>query len=398
MGRRILVAWELAGGPAHVRRLLPIADELTARGHSVTLAVRAVEATRRALGRAAYPLLPAPAWRGTAPRGFIASSYAEVLQQAGYGDPTSLNALVSDWLDRFTAAWPDIVVADFAPTAMLAARIAGLPLATVGNGYALPPLQTPLPNMRPWTAVDPVAIATAEAGVLSVINTVLASHGKPPLARLAALFDAEASFLCSFPELDHYLDRGEAEYFGVIYDDRTGEPPTWPDGHGERVFATLDARTHNPVPLLEALDRLGLPSVMQVTGLAAEAAAALSRGRVRVTGVPVHLPTALEACDIVVCQGLGTVAAALVAGRPVLVLPVYVEQMMTLHRVARQGYGLGVPADADAETTGAALRRLLDDPSCRRAAGAFSLSYAGYQPGLALTAISEELIALPVLA
>jgi hypothetical protein len=403
MARRVLFAWELGGGYGHIRRMLPIADGLAELGHAVTLAVPDVGAARRQIGRSPHPLVPAPVWRGAAAPGFTASSYAQVLEQAGYADPASLHTLLGDWLDRFAAVWPDVIVADFAPTAMLAARIAGLPIVALGNGYTLPPRRSPLPFMRPW-AVSPGADpdpagATAEAAVLAEINTALGLRGVPPLPALEALFEAQATFLCSFAELDHYEDRGEADYYGAIYDDRTGQPPMWPGGPGERVFGYLNAQ-HRPVaPLIDALDRLGLPSVLHVTGLPSSTdAAALSRPSVRVTSAPVQVAAALEGCDIVVCQGIGTIAAALVAARPVLVMPAYVEQMMTLNRVVKQGFGHGVPGGADTDAMTSALRRLLDDAGCRRHAANFSRSYAGYSPSLATAAIIEEMSALPALA
>jgi hypothetical protein len=425
--------------------MLPIADGLAERGHSVTLAVPDVGTARRQIGRSSHPLVPAPVWKGPAQPGFVASSYAQVLQQAGYANPAALHTLLSDWLARFEAVWPDLVVADFAPTAMLAARTAGLPVVALGNGYTLPPRRTPLPFMRPWAQTmgaqtmgaqtmgaqtmgaqtmgllplgakpsgaqqlgsEPSGVTLAvpesdhvasEAAVLAEINAALAIRGASPLPALEALFEAQATFLCSFAELDHYEDRGQADYYGAIYDDQTGQPPVWPTGAGERVFGYLNARHRPPAPLIEALDKLGLPSVLHVTGLSSSTDAAdLSRPSVRVTSSPVQVAAALAGCDIVVCQGIGTIAAALVASRPVLVLPAYVEQMMTLHRVLRQGYGHGVQVKADADAISAALRRLLDDAGCRRNVANFARSYAGYHPSLATEAITDELSNLPAL-
>ena len=94
------------------------------------------------------------------------------------------------------------------------------------------------------------------------------------------------------------------------------------------------------------------------------------------------------------CQGSGVVAPALLAGRPVLMLPNPVEQMMTLYRVARQGYGQGVAPEADMDIAGAALRRLLDDPDCRLRAANFARSYHGYTPATATDTIIEECLDL----
>ena len=60
-----------------------------------------------------------------------------------------------------------------------------------------------------------------------------------------------------------------------------------------------------------------------------ELAAELSGPTIRVVTEPVNRDAMLAHCDIVACQGSGVVAPALLAGRPVLMLPNPVEQMMT---------------------------------------------------------------------
>jgi len=70
-------------------------------------------------------------------------------------------------------------------------------------------------------------------------------------------------------------------------------------------------------------------------------------------------------------------------------LPVFVEQMMTLHRVASQGMGHGLSPDSDAAALDAALRRLVDDSVCRQHAANFGRSYNGYTPDIALDAVVE---------
>ncbi len=79
----------------------------------------------------------------------------------------------------------------------------------------------------------------------------------------------------------------------------------------------------------------------------------------------------MEASDIVICQSADAAIPALLNGKPLLMLPVFVEQMMTLHRVASQGMGHGLSPDSDATALDAALRRLVDDSVCRQHAVEF---------------------------
>jgi UDP:flavonoid glycosyltransferase YjiC (YdhE family) len=286
------------------------------------------------------------------------------------------------------------VVADFAPTAMLACRVAGIRVAAMGDGYSLPPHATPLPPMRPWADVPAAQLTEADGVLLAAINTTLRAAGARPLARVAELFAAEATWLCTFPELDHYEGRGEADYFGEVPPPSAGFAVDWPPGSAERVLVMIDSR-HRPFrPLLRALAELGLPAVVQAWGMTREVAVTLSGPTIRLVTEPVNRDAMLAQCDLVACQSSAVVAPALLAGRPVLMLPHPVEQMMTLYRVVRPGLGTGVPADATADVANAALRRLLDDAGCRKHVANFARSYHGYQSAMATDAIVEDCRAL----
>ena len=86
-----------------------------------------------------------------------------------------------------------------------------------------------------------------------------------------------------------------------------------------------------------------------------------------------YIPQTLivRACDVVASHaGSGTVLAALGSGIPQLCLPQAADQFINAAAVARTGAGLAIaPADIDVPGVAAAVRRLLDDPGFRRAAG-----------------------------
>src|SRR5206468_6923800 len=134
----------------------------------------------------------------------------------------------------------ELVVGEFAPGAMLAARCAGTLCVPVGMGWNLPPAATPLPAIRFWEKPEPAVLQAAEVRLLATINPALAAAGGRPVDRLAELFDPKLCCLCVFPELDHYLDRGEADYFGAIYQLAEGIAPQWPIGSAQRCFASVN--------------------------------------------------------------------------------------------------------------------------------------------------------------
>lgn len=393
-GKHVIFACELGNGLRQADRILPIAAGLVAAGHRVSVAMPEGAPAASLIAAAGHPVLTGPSWRAEPPPGFLAANFADVLLQIGFATPEALAGLLDGWLALYRAEAPALVIADFAPTAMLACRVAEVRFGALGDGYGLPPATAPLPTMRPWAELPAgtlaATLAETDGRVIAVINATLRGLGTRPITRVAELFRGEASWLCTFPELDHYEGREETDYFGEVLPPGRGIAVDWPAGSAERVLVMMDSR-HRPFrPLLRALTHLGLPAVVQAWGMTPDLAAALSGPTIRVVTDPVNRDAMLANCDIVACQGSGVVAPALLAGRPVLMLPNPVEQMMTLYRVARQGLGHGVPAEADTDAAGAAIRRLLDDPACRQRVARFAESYDGYQPSIATDAITAE--------
>lgn len=392
--RHILFACELGNGLRQADRIRPIARGLMRAGHRVTVAMPHEAPAASLIEHAGIPVVVGPSWRAETPTGFLAANVSDILFQSGYATPEALGGLLTGWVELFRTTAPDLVVADFAPTAMLACRVARLRLAALGDGYSLPPLTTPLACMRPWADIPPAMLVQTDGRVLAAINATLPSLGGRPLARMADLFRAEATWLCTFAELDHYEGRQDAAYCGEVPPQSGGFAADWPAGSAERVLVMMDSR-HRPFrPLLQALERLGLPAVVQAWGMTPDLAVELSGPLTRVVTEPLNRDAMLAQCDVVACQSMGVVAPALLAGRPVLMLPNPVEQMMTLHRVARQGLGHGLPPDAGIDAAEAALRRLLDDAACRQRAANFARYYHGYKPEMATDAVLEDCLDL----
>jgi UDP:flavonoid glycosyltransferase YjiC (YdhE family) len=347
---------------------------------------------------AGFPIVDAPRWSVPPPPGFVALSYADLLMHGGYAAPDALRGLMTGWQQVLDRTTPDLLIADFAPTAMLAARVAGVAMAAVGDGFSLPPLTAPLPTMRPWADVAADALASVEGRILAVINARLGTLQVRELRRLRDLFDGVSTFLCTFPELDHYPNRADGIWYGEVFAPSRGPAAVWPAGTGERVYVDLDPRHPALTAIVEALGRLGLPTLVQAGapqagGMGARQADAIERDAIRVT-TTTNRASVLSGCDMVICQGQEVAVPALLAGKPMLMLPVFVEQMMTVHRVATQGLGYGVEPNADATAIDAAVRRLVDDRTCRLRAVNFARSYEGYRPGIAVDAVADAIGAL----
>ena len=373
---RILLAWELGAGLGHVGRLKPIADELARRGHAVTLCLLDLVGTRALLRDIPYPCLQAPVALQDRGTGTAPMSLAEILDGCGYRDPDVLDVLVRAWRATLACTAADALVADFAPTAILAARASEVPAAAVGLGFAIPPAGLPLPSFRPWERVEPGRLERAEAGVLGVVNHVLARHGARPCAQGWELFAGDRALLCDWPELDCYArgtlpegDRWHGQGFAVD----VGEPPAWPAGNGPRVFAYLKGRHPDVEAVLRALVTRGCRTICYLAAVPTGQARPVEHPSIRYSSGPVDLGEALPACDLVVCHaGGGTTARALLAGVPLLLLPRQNEQGLNSLSIARLRAGVASFPGPRPFDYAAALRQLLDEGDARAAARAFA--------------------------
>jgi hypothetical protein len=388
-GRRVLLAWELGGGYGHLHLMLPLADRLTAAGYQPCLAVQNHVTGLALLNGRTCPLLDVPPKLA----GFAAArrieSWADIVLNAGYATPAAAGQAIAGWLALLRSQDIDLVVAEFAPGAMLAARVADIPCIAVGVGWGQPPAVSPLPAIRIWEPPAAESLAAAEALLLGALNPALEALGGRPLESLATLFDPADCCLCSFPELDHYPARGKADYFGAVYQLTEGAAPRWPAGEGSRCFAYLNGM-HPVVPaLLAGIDAIGFPTVLHLRDCDPSLAASFPANAWLASG-PLRLDGVLAERPLVICQGMNLMSAALAAGCPVLALPEHLEQSVLANLLVQQGFGLGVSPQATAAETAATLHRALTEPGFRAAAAQFATRYAGYAPELAVEAVVEE--------
>jgi UDP:flavonoid glycosyltransferase YjiC (YdhE family) len=357
--KRILVAWELGGNWGHLARDVPIALALRDRGYDVHFAVRDPQTAAQFLAPHGFTFEQAPVapvrW---ASRFAVAENYGGVLSTQGYGDPAVLHDLVAGWLEVFHSSRPTLVIADSAPGARLAARVAGLPQAAVGIGFEVPPPTHPLPPIRPWEEFSVERMALVDTAVLEAFNTVLARFSAAPLSKLGELFAGKWTALTTFPELAHHGPRTDVNFVGPIY----SAPPDahevhWPDIRGPRLLAYLRPTTRGLDAMLAALGSLGTV-IACVPGLAATPAGANGACHIYTHGL--HLQHLVPQADILVTNGsLTTSTLALLAGVPVLSVPNYVEQHLGALRIKELGAGLIADRRRSEREVSALLRQLL---------------------------------------
>jgi UDP:flavonoid glycosyltransferase YjiC (YdhE family) len=379
----IHLAWELGGGLGHAARLRALAQVLLARDHQVSLSLRDLGHTRPVLAGLPVPVLQAPVWLhrtvGMPPN---QASLAEILIPCGYLEASALDGLVAGWRSLLVAVGADLLVTDYAPTALLAARSMALPCASLGLGFYNPPLGQALPNLRPWEDIGERRLAAAELHVLQVANAVLRHYAASPYARAAEILQGDSVLLTTWPELDHYQRAADSvTWYGPLCLAQTGAAPVWPDGNGPKVFAYFKQEYQQQSGVLQALVEEGCRVLCYVPELSAGAAPPLQSPAIRYTQAPVSLPLAMAEAHLCVCHaGEATLVQALLAGVPLLLLPLQLEQFLVALRVESGGAGMNgarLPQPADWRS---AVRRLLGDGRYRTAAHAFANNYRSTHP------------------
>ena len=379
---RVLYAWELGGGMGHIARAGPIINGLRDRGHEVFVALRDLARATSLLDHIDdIHLLQSPLWQQQLQGAPESASFAELLFRMGFGSPEGLEGLTRSWRAMFALVAPSLLIVDHAPTALLAARGMAFKRASIGNGFFSPPRQTPLPSFRTWEAVPQDRLTSADAQALATANTVLTRIGAPPMRALHELFDVDENFLCTLPELDHYPGRTGQRYWGQDMERERGINPTWPAGDGPRVFVYVNAASGARDSIIATLQTLDLRALLYMPGLGRAGRQQYQSSKLHFADQPVRIAAAMTDADALLgTAGVGTVAAALLAGVPVLAMAMNAEQYITALNVHRAGVGLAAHQQVGAAQLTHLVSRLLNEPSFRANAHAFAQRHANVVP------------------
>ncbi len=386
----ILFAWELGAGLNHLVNQRPLAAGLIERGHKVVMALRDLSRARLIIPDKAAMIFQAPGKMQGGDPAAEPNTFAQILAHVAFGQLDELSALVEAWRNLYDVVRPDAIVFDHSPSALLAAR--GVPTRRVllGTGFFCPTDQTPPYNLRPWDPPDPAKVAQDEAHVLDRINSVLADWRQPPIERVTQLYNSvDENFITSFRELDPYPDRKDTTYRGALTD-AGGEAVDWPSGGGPRIFAYLKPFPALP-QLFEAFVKLDCRVLACVDGFGPQLREHFASPRIKLFDKPVDLVQVAAECDAAVLNGNhGTSVAMLLAGKPTLQIPIFLEQALTMQAIVRQGCGLGA-APTGVNPIGERLEMLLVETRFKNAAEQFAHRYAGWDMRAQVTAMLDRI-------
>ena len=392
----VFTTFEFGG---HVTPALAVAARLEARGRRVL--VVSDEATREEAQGFGLPFRP---WT-TAPNRPDKAVANEPLRDWECAEPAEVLQLLLDKLMTGAAAAyaaDALAVLDDNPGAavvsqelllgcMLAAESRGAPLALLtANVWPLPTLEgvPPFgPGLEPpkdaqevWFQglIREASRSFYDAG-LPALNAARATHGLPPLARTLDQLDAARSILLSTARAyDFAPDPLPAPF---RYAGPQARVPAWAapwdspwpaDDPRPLVLVSFSTLYQAQEPVLRrvvaALERLPVRGVVTLGPQLDPSEVPTAAENVRVMASASHDALMPELAAMVTHAGHGSAIRPVLAGVPLLCLPMGRDQPDNAARIAARGAGLRLDPSASPEEIGAALTRLIEEPAFRDAA------------------------------
>lgn len=387
---RFAFIWELGGAYGHLGRMIPVARELQQRGHEVVFIIRELIEAERLLGPHGFKWYQAPLWVGRVMNLPDPLNHAELLMAFGFLDPPALLSISRAWRNLLGLLAPDALVFDYSPTAVLAARGLGLPQLNLANGFQVPPAGRPLPPLRWWQKAPPARLLDSEQQVVHVANQVLYELGGPPVEGMLDILSGSADVFASLPELDHYPDRKGGDFVGPIFALGRGEDVHWPAKGSLRVFAYLKPNYGGLDALLTVLRQLDASVLVHIPGVSRRTIEKFASDSLQISRQPLDIEQVRQSCDVAVLHaGLSTVAAVLLAGKPVLLFPQQLEQTMFARSVEALGVAVAIP-EAAAGQFQRLVKRALADEGMKDKARQFADKYRGYDQADAIRGVADR--------
>ena len=283
----------------------------------------------------------------------------------------------------------DVTVVDtMIPAAMFGAEVRGVRSVIVMHGpYMIPrpdipPLGTgwmpgkgPLGRLRDRSAAA-VTLAVFRSW-MPALNRVRAEVGLPPVRDLPGLMArADRVLVCSSPSYDFGSGSVPANvrYVGPQLDDDPGEGSgEWGAGEPGQplVLVGLSSTVMRQEALLQrAADALGQAQVrgLVTTGPAVDPAVISVPPDVTVTRWVRHADVLPHCSAVITHGGHGTVMKALIAGVPLIVVPLGRDQPDNAGRVVYAGAGIRLRKNATVSALRVAISRVIEDPRYRASA------------------------------
>jgi len=379
---RIAFVWEFGGGLGHIKPMLPLARMLQEKGHEVCCVMKNIVDAEKVLGQHGLKILQAPLWQVRVKQLSNSYNYAETLFNFGYLVPGALFSMAEAWRNLFDLLEPDLILADHAPTALIAARGTPVKVALFGTGFVSPPRQSPMPSIIPWAAPKKDLLEYSEKKAVQIINNVLAALNSPLIENVYDLFEVEENFLATFKELDHYQTREPAKYWGPVLGNDDGDSPKWPGTiKTPKVFCYLKENYPHIKILLQELKKLQASVLVYLNGLSEEFSQRFTGANLFFVSEPLNMEMVCSETDLVVCHaGHGTAAMSLLHGKPLVLLPEHkhLEQILLTQNIVKFRAAQAILTEQPERDFKGTIEKVLRDPLYRNRAIAFTEKYRDF--------------------
>ncbi len=257
-------------------------------------------------------------------------SWANFLASCALDRPDVLAQAMLWWRSVIISRKIDLVVSDYAPRAMLAARTLGVPVAVTGTSYSVPP--DGLAHFPALMSRDAATFADEER-LMASINAVCTIRGMEPLRHLPDMYDCAVKLPRGLNSLDPYE--------GIRTEPLLPRPSTYGRemaGSGNEIFVYLSHIAADPSFMLDALTELGAPVRAYIPWLDAERTAGLRAKGILVEDNPLESDDIARRSRLMVLYGQpATMTLGLAAGLPQMAFPQHFEQLFHAERASRTG-------------------------------------------------------------
>jgi hypothetical protein len=257
-------------------------------------------------------------------------TWAHFMERCGLADVRVLAPSLNWWRSTLQLRRIDLVVCDYAPRALIAARMLGIPAVLTGTAYSVPP-----DGLKRF----PVLLDQSQGGspdekaMTARLNAFCAIRGLPELRVLPDVFDCDVKMPQGIAALDPYN--------GLRTEPLLPRPAGFSRlmaGMGDEILVYLSNIAADPGYMLDALPDIGLPVRLFAPWLETGKAAALRARGIAVEDKLIDPDAIAKRTRLMVLYGQpGTTALGLASGVPQVALPQHFEQAIHAGRAARLG-------------------------------------------------------------
>ncbi len=360
--RRALLACEGGAGRGHVVTLKSAARSLQDRFVFDAALCRLEYASEiapycEAVYQGTY--LPYDASLRSGPGSVRTATWGEFMGDLGFRDYQFLATQIGWWRETMRTRCISLVIGDYAPCALLAARSWGIPCVGIGTGYGLPP-----PGLKQFPVLLPEYDTKLydEQEMVDAINRAGASLGVPQIEHLPQVYECNAQLHRSFPMLDPYWEHRTAAPVPPVADFAKCVAQD-----GDEIFVYFSTTERESEPLMDAIAALDAPVRMFMPNIDDALAARLSAAGVMIERQPVAVDDIARRSRLLLNGGQhGIISLGLAAGLPQVCFPQHLEQLYSARQVENASAGVTIGRTAQRDEILAAIEAAYHDDTLKQ--------------------------------